>query len=369
MLKICIVSTRSYYFFSDGKIGRVGGAELDLFLVGKHLSKFKDVSVSFVTANFGQQEKMETFGNIKVFKAMQLKRDLWHFLIAPIMLFRALKKANANFYICAPAGPETGITALFCKIFKKKFIYRTAHEIDCNREYVEKNGFRGKIYEYGLLNAATIFTSVESHKELLRKTYGDKLKKNIIFVPYGLEKGKFNIQNKEYILWVARGEKWKNPQLFLDLAESFPSQKFLMIMPKKNEESEFFETIKKRALTIRNLNFIPGVVFGKIQPYFEKAKVFINTSEYEGFTFTLLQSGFGNTPVLYYKVNPDNIIENKRLGYYANGDMKKMKIYLDKLINEKEIWKEKSQNIGRYILNEHSIEKNVLVWKNALEKL
>lgn len=367
MMKVCIVSPYSYYFLTGGKVGRVGGAELDLYLVGKYLAKDENFLVSFVVADFGQK-KIEFCDGIKILRSFKLKRSPLNYFMVPLNIFMALKKADSDVYICAAAGLETGITYLFCKIFGKKFIYRTAHDMDCNKDYVKRNPIVGRIYEYGLLRASEIFTSVRIHGEILHKTYQNKIKK-IIFVPYGLEPNKDLLKEKEYILWVARGEKWKNPQLFLDLVESFPEQKFLMIMPKKAEETDFFEEIKTKALNLDNLTFSDGVPFEKIQPYFDRAKIFINTSEYEGFTFTLLQSGVASTPVLYYKVNPDGIISEHQLGYWANGDMDKMKAYLDRLIKNKNDWEEKSKNIKNYILAEHNIEKNIQIWKDILNRI
>ena len=366
MKKICIVSPYSYYFFSGGKKGRVGGAELDLFLVGKYLSKFENLSVSFAVADFGQK-KVEEYGQIKIFRSMKLKRSIWHFFIEPIKFLATIKKIDANIYVCATAGPEVGIVCAFCKIFGKKFIYRTAHDMDCNKAYVKSHPVLGKIYEYGLLHADQVFLSVKNHEDILRETYGSKIN-NLIFVPYGVEVKKESAKGKkEFVLWVARGEKWKNPQLFLELVEAFPLEKFVMIMPKKIEEITFFDDIKKKALSFGNLTFIDGVPFEKIQPYFDRAKIFVNTTSYEGFTFTLLQSGMGSTPILYYNVNPDNIIPEKELGYWANGDMGKMKKYFNKLINDPEDWRKKSSNINNYIFDNHNIEKNILIWKNLLE--
>ncbi len=300
---------------------------------------------------------------------MLLKRALWRFISEPIKFLMTLKAVDADVYVCSTASPEVGIVSLFCRVFGKSFIYRTAHDMDCNGDYVENHLFLGKMYEYGLLHAHAIFTSVRNHEDILKKTYGDAVK-NITFVPYGLEINRaIQGDEKEHILWVARGEKWKNPYLFLDLVESFPSEKFVMIMPKKAEESEFFEEVKDRALSLNNLSFIDGVPFEKIQPYFDKAKIFINTTGYEGFTFTLLQSGMGSTPVLYYNVNPDGIIQKHELGYWANGDMTQMKVFLEKLVSDRDDWKQKSMNIRGYIFEKHNIENNVLIWASNLKKL
>lgn len=366
-MKVCIMSAYAYYFFSGGKKGRVGGAELDLYYVGKYLAKQPGFSVSFIVANFGQN-KTEEHDGVRVIRSFALKPNVLNYLLSPFQLFFSLVKANADVYVCAPAGPETGLVFLFCKLFRKKFIYRTAHDIDCNREYVQKNSVFGWLYERGLLGADAIFTSVRNHENLLRETYGNQLK-NITFVPYGLEMpDTVNKDSDSFVLWVARGEKWKNPQLFLDLAENFPRTSFVMIMPKKAEESEFYDLIVSRAKTISNIKFIEQVPFPEIQPYFNRAKIFVNTSEYEGFTFTMLQSGIGETPVAYYKVNPDNIIKDYSLGYCAGGDFEQLKSSVDSLLNDEDNWKKKSENIGQYIRERHNIIKNIHIWTDLLKK-
>ena len=45
-----------------------------------------------------------------------------------------------------------------------------------------------------------------------------------------------NLEKKEFILWVARSDYGKRPELFIKLAEYFPKEKFVMIMPKSETD-------------------------------------------------------------------------------------------------------------------------------------
>ena len=374
MKKICFFSLNSYYFFLNTSKFDAGGAELDMFLVGKELALRKDFDISFIIEDFDQVDNVQTINGIKLYKSVKRgNKGIFQGIQSISMLWKVLREINADYYILSGATHYAGVIAYYCKLKNKQFIYRTAHLDDCNGKFVSENGLIGKIYEYGLKNASKILVSVKDHKKILTKKY-KKIghDKNTVFVPLALDFSHESRQNsfleKESILWVARGTKWKNPKIFLDICSNFPDYKFIMIMPKQYYEVELFEQIKQSAKQISNLQFIDEVPFNEIQKYFDRALVFINTSEAEGFTFTLLQSGLGKTPVLYFKVNPDQIISNENIGYFAEGDLNKLNANLSKLLNDNLDWKSKSDNIHVYVKANHSIEKVIQTYINDLFK-
>lgn len=365
MKKICIVNLNFYCLFNPSSQAPMGGAELDMYTLAKGLVREYEVSV--ITGDWGQKE-VEFFDGILVMRSFKLgRKEVLQFFRGLVIFWKNLSQSNADVYISSGAGPEVGIIAFFCKLKKKEFIYRTAHIIDCDGSYVKSSGLLGLIYEYGLRNASKIVTSVRQHGEVLIDRYPD-FDEKIHHINLGIPSYDA-ISDKSNVLWVARCEKWKRPEILLVIAKLLKEVSFVMICPKQQNGSTYFEEIKKRAETLQNVTFINFVPFKDIQSYFDRAKIFINTSDSEGFTYTLIQSGLARTPVVYLNVNPDEVITKNNIGYVANGDKKRMIDQIELLLNDEKDWKEKSENTFRYVKENHDINIVGEQWRNLLEKI
>lgn len=343
----------------------MGGAELDMYILALALKKEK-FGVSVITGDWAQEE-IEEINGVSIYKSFLLERKLSNYICAPFKFWKSLKKVDADVYILSGAGPEVGIMALFCKLKRKRFIYRTAHIIDCDGTYVSSNGLFGLLYEYGLQGASLIVTSVAEHGIVLTDRYPG-FKKKIRQINLGISSHD-SLRDKDFVLWVARCERWKKPGVFLEIAAMIPLAKFVMICPRQEYNPGYFEEIKRRAQSLQNITFIDFVPFKDIQPYFDKAKVFVNTSDFEGFTYTLIQSGLSRTPVVYLSVNPDEVITKYNIGYVAGGDKEKMVEQIRTLLYGEKDWKEKSENIFRYVKENHDINIVGRQWKKVLEKI
>lgn len=95
-------------------------------------------------------------------------------------------------------------------------------------------------------------------------------------------------------------------------------------------------------------------------------KVFINSSIYEGFPNTFIQSLKNCTPIISLNVDPDNIIKMYNVGFFCNDDISKAELYLQKLIEDKNLYKNISQNAYLYTLYNHDIEVISKTWANLI---
>ncbi|HIP49839.1 MAG TPA: glycosyltransferase family 1 protein, partial [Candidatus Pacebacteria bacterium] len=106
--------------------------------------------------------------------------------------------------------------------------------------------------------------------------------------------------------------------------------------------------------------------FEEIQKYYDKAKLFVNTSDHEGFPNSFVQACLGSTPIVSYKVNPDNFLVKRNVGYFADGDRAKLfELVQDGLKNEM-IWKDKSKNCFKYVKKYHDLKKNCRMWDKEI---
>ena len=226
-----------------------------------------------------------------------------------------------------------------------------AHEQDVNGNFIRQNGWRGKLFLLGLKLADRIVCQTKEQQELL----GGSLKTKSVVVQSGYPIKPPKKLKKTDILWVARAEKWKGPELFIRLAKKFPREKFVMICPPAENNPKYFELIKTKARTVYNLKFLKQVPFSKIDVYFSRAKLFVSTSLSEGFPNTFLQSGNNLTPIISFKINPDKIIDRYRIGFCAGGDEKQMEKLLRQILKNNRLRQEMGLNAFNYVRECHDI--------------
>lgn len=357
-MKICFIDWFAYGLFNPKSNIVFGGAQIQLYLLAQELAKNKKNKISFLTDNqkVNQQDRI---GPIDVYQFVRSPRNeglkgrllvgYWYFFIR---LFFQLKKINAQVYFQRAASAETGLIALICKLLHRRFIFMVAHIQDVNGCYIQSNGIRGWLFSIGLKLADKIICQTHDQQRKLAPA----LRKKSLFIASGYPIKSSPKINKQGILWVARAETWKQPNLFIQLAQKFLQEKFTMICPPAENEPDYFQVIATLAEKIPNLKFIKLVPFQEIDAYFASAKVFISTSVSEGFPNTFIQAAKNMTPIISFKVNPDNIINKYQIGFWAEGNERQMIILLKKLLKDHQLRKRLALNAYRYAGKYHDIK-------------
>lgn len=362
--KICFVSINAYRLFDKNCQATHGGAEVDLYLLAKEYAKDDRFEVSFAVGDFGQK-KEQLIENIKVintgFKYRKSYKSL-EGLIMYLAFLGSLRKIRADIYIQEVATTITAFVALYAMLSGKKFIYRTAHVMECGWDLLKIGGSLTKLYYWGLRHASSVICQSEEQKKMLKKNFWIDaiIIKNAHIIPT------VSVDEKTAILSVGRCDKVKHPEIFFDISKNFPDVENIMICPKQEHEKDFFAEIEKKAENIKHLRFIEHVPFDQIQDYFNRAKIFVCTSDFEGFPNTYIQACIGSTPIVSLNVNPDNFINDNDLGYCAGGNMDKMIVFIRKLLTDGQDWKSKSENAYRYAKDNHDMQKIKEQWDKVL---
>ena len=362
-MKICFVSFYAYPLF-DPKVGvSVGGAEVQIFNLASYMRRIgHDVAV--VVADFGQPDEVVVDG-IRLLKAVRPgRRGRLDKVRSRFRLLSALSSAGADVYVASGGNADVALIALYCRLRRRKFVFRTAHEFDCNG-YHESLGAGGRLYGIGLRRADAVVTQHEGHRELLRQRgiTSEVIRNGFAITPPA--DGDRDID----ALWIGRCEPWKNPEMFLDLAQACPTRSFMMIAPREPHQADLFERVEARAGRIANLRFVERIPFRETQAWFDKARVFVGTSELEGFPNTYLQACLAGTPILSYKVDPDDFIAKGRAGVFADGDYERMIQGLHRLLDDPAEWRERSARAWRYVRETHDIESQGALWADLFERV
>ncbi len=315
MEKICFVGFDTYPVLNPVKGDLYfGGESVQQWLLAKAFAK-QGYEVSMVDWDFGQPDGQQIDG-IRIWKTYKKDGGIPVLrAVHPRMtsMVRALKNADADVYYQSCAARFTGLVAKYCQARDRMFIFRVAHDTDCvPGQQLVKYWWDKKIYEYGLRRAHIVATQSDVQKRLLSQHYGlDSVVINMVVQqPEEYDEGR---DRPIDVLWVNNLRPFKRPDRVLELAKRIPECRITMIGGSVHGHEDLYLEVKSSAARLENLEFVGAVPYDQVNDYFLKTKVFINTSESEGFPNSFLQAWIRGVPVVSF-FDPDGLIGSHVLG-------------------------------------------------------
>lgn len=314
-MKICFVGLENLPVLAPeyGRHG-IGGEQVQHTLMARALAQ-QGHEVSMVVADYGQADGAVWQG-IKTYKAFRMDAGV------PVLryiyprwtgMWAALARADADLYYVSCAGMQVGLVAMFCHRHGRQFVYKIAHDRDCEPDNLLIQYARDKrLYEYGLRRAGAIIAQSEQQQAAMLANYGLHSTVAHMLVD-GTERILPWQERSMDVLWVNNLRQFKRPDLLLDLAEAVPHLQFHMIGGEQSGFAELFTQISARAKTISNLTFHGRVPYHQMDQMYARAKVFVNTSDTEGFPNSYLQAWIRGTPVVAF-FDPDGVNQRHALG-------------------------------------------------------
>lgn len=357
MKKVLFIATYAYPLFNENCDVTFGGSELQVSLIAKELASRKNYDVSILVGDFSQ-EKIEKINNVKLIKTINPRSDssIVKKLFQSFVYWYHLIKNNPDTCFTSSANSTVGLVSIYCQIFNKKHVHRIASAMDCNFVWIKNNGYiLGKLYQFGLESASQVICHTEDQKIALalnHKIDATNIRKVFICEP-DIDK-----KTDSTVLWVGKASKLKRPEIFLSLAKRHPHRKFVMICNPHFDEN-FYKSIADSAKKIENMFFLKEVKFSKIQAFFNKAKLYVNTSSFEGFAYTFIQAGNGKTPILSLACNPDDFITKHNCGIYTDNNEHLLSDAIEDTFKDVKLYNRRSENIFKYIKDNFEDKENI----------
>ena len=344
--RICFVNGDNYPVLnSEYGANYIGGESVQQVLIARFMAE-NGYDVSTAVLDYGQQDG-ECIDGVTVWKTFRTGSGLPVFrFIHPKLtsILRALRRADADVYYQSCASMVTGVVAWYCRRHGKKMIFRVAHDTDCipGKQLIPNVRDR-KIYEYGLRRADFISAQSVYQQELLKKNYG--LDSTIINMAVEPPAGS-TVDRDIDILWVNNFRGFKCPERFVELASRMSGFRFVMIGGPVPGHERLFEEVQSAARLVNNLEVTGFVPYAEISSYYSRSKLFVNTSDSEGFPNSFLQSWIRGTPVVSF-FDPDNIIGSNRLGAVP-GSMDDMVELLGRMLAHTDELSDASQRVRKF---------------------
>lgn len=313
-MKCCLIAPNIYPILTgDYSQRKIGGAELQQLNIARSLlARGHDVRI--ICLDHGQPDAQNVGGIIvlKTFREDSGIPGIRFFYPRLSSLWAALRRANSDLYYCRTAQFTLGILRFFRMFTGKRYVFAGALDTDFVPGLASIPTLRDRLlYEFGLRGANGIFVQSETQRELLRKHYGLRgtVVQNFLLDP----RKKLPVEDRRIVLWVSTIRNRKRPSLFVRLAKQFPSERFVMVGGGLESHESLYEDVCAASRDIANLEFLGFQPYEKVEALFDKCKVFVNTSMYEGFPNTYLQAWRREIPVVSF-VDPDNVIVKNALG-------------------------------------------------------
>ena len=353
--KIAVVFPKDSESLFNNKKSTFGGATVQLYNYALEMAKYHDVYCLVGETDISDNKKLDSLNIVFTFS----KNDGYFKRI--VKFHKALRSIGPNVVIQRGLTRISTLLALYCIFYSINYVFMFAHDREARGRFQRSNRFN---HLYPLLLFWARYLVVQN--DFQQGSIPEIFKKKTFKIPSGYEIEKDFSFEKKGVLWVSRLEPWKRPELCIELAMKNPDVPFTMIAPIDPNDVEYGESIHKMAKNIRNIQFIDFVCFADIDKYFRSARVFLNTSEEEGFPNTFIQACKNRTPIVSLNVNPDGFISKFSTGVFCDGNFDKMNDALVGICRNDTLFEKYSNMAYDYVLRHHSIKTNAARLSNLI---
>ncbi len=333
----------------------VGGAEVQQTILARALVQ-AGLRVSMVSLDFGQPDEVCVDG-VTVYKTYGRMDGL------PVVRFvhprltstwSALHRANADIYYQRAASMLTGVVVAFCRRHGRKSVYAGAADIDFLPGKQQIAYARDRwLFEYGLRRADAVVVQNAFQQEACLAHYG---RKAVLIPSCYVPPREAAADENGSVLWVATIRDYKQPELLLEIARRLPQHRFVMVGGAggegRSKDVGYFDSIKAEAHRLGNVEFAGFVPYAGIDAYFNRARVFVNTSRYEGFPNTFLQAWARGVPTVSF-IDP-SLRSVQRPAYAVVRDVCEAAREIQRLMLDDDYWRRASSLCRSHYRAEHS---------------
>lgn len=330
----------------------IGGEQVQQTLLARAFAR-RGHEVSMIVADYGQPDNLVVDG-IRLHKAHGLTEGI------PVLrfvhprltrLWSALTRADADLYYVSCAGPQLGFVVAFAARAGRRVVFRIAHDADCDPKRLLVRYWRDRrIYAWGLRRADAVLAQTECQQQMLRLNYGveSRVASMLVEAPSTLHPF---AQRDVDILWVNNLRPFKRPDRMPELARALPQLRLHMVGGATPGHGALYERIEREAAALPNLVFHGQLPYRATNDWYARARIFVNTSDSEGFPNAYLQAWRRGTPVVTF-FDPDGLIDRQGLGWTVRTPEQMARV-IARVSNDPAAWQETSQRCLAYMDTHH----------------
>lgn len=305
-----------------------GGAEYQIGLLIDALAASGRYDVYYLTRFVDQRDRSRNYQVVQIGNGGPIPR-LGYLMDAPA-LRRILNEINPGIIYQRVACGYTGICTGYARRRSIPLLWHVAHDTDVSPRLLDpgRNFVRVRLekwaVDFGARHATHIVAQTEHQAELLKTNFG-RMADAVIpnFHPPAAEA--IDKSGPLTVIWIANLKPWKRPEVFVRLAQALKGCtqiQFVMVggTAPQAANRHWQEPLLRDIARTPNLNYVGHKTYAEVNELLSRAHVFVNTSVYEGFPNTFIQSWLRDVAVVSLSVDPDHVLERKQTGIIAKSE-------------------------------------------------
>jgi glycosyltransferase involved in cell wall biosynthesis len=295
-----------------------GGAEYQYKILEQHLQERYKIFYLFRHPTLLQERKYINYDYL--FRSNYKE----HLYTDALLIYRLIRKLSPDIIYKRGVNYIAAVGVRYARLHNIKMVLHIGHQRDVDKPKIQTgvkssilNFLNQNIAKYVLKNASQIICQANYQNILLQSNYGRSC--NLVLPNFHpIPENKIVKGPPTKIVWVANFKQWKQPELFIELAEYFKDNqntKFIMIgRPASGAwQRRLFEKINR----LSNLEYMGELPIDKVNEVLSESQIFVNTSQYEGFPNTYIQAWMQEVPVVALNCDPDDIIKKNKIGFHS----------------------------------------------------
>jgi glycosyltransferase involved in cell wall biosynthesis len=288
-------------------------------------------------------------------------------------ILQGLRQSDGRVYIQRTAGIETGFAGVYARLARRRFVFSASADADFlrDRELLRRHG--GGLESWtartqariGMRCSHALVAQTQQQARLARSYVGHEPRVIHSFC----ELGDPRPESRDVLLWIGGFIDNKDPQSFLDLAESVPEGRFVMVARERAGWEELAASARRRAGELANVELLPARSRDELLGLYRHALAVVNTSVTEGFSNVFLEGWARGVPTLSLRVDPDGVIIRHRLGGVAEGSIDELARLCRRFVDDPKVAEIAGDKAYRYVCETHSPDIVGAKWVALVEEL
>jgi glycosyltransferase involved in cell wall biosynthesis len=360
-MKILFLSSCAHLVLDETSTRTSGGAELQVALLARELAKHGH-EVVIAGGDTGQPDGAELQG-VRVRNAGNFHTGSMPQMMASLpRVFRVLREEKPDWVIIMGWTAWLFVLWLWRPLLGYRLDFTCSLDTEVNGQYRREHPFLGGLFEFAMRRCDARHAITEGQMEHYRHAGLDAALYRYLVFPRRTPR---TAEKDIDFLWVSRCQPVKQPHLFVDLARTLPEFSFVMICPPENRR--LWDEVAAVASRVPNLRLIESVPYHEIQGWYDRARVFVNTSQWEGWPNSFIQAGLGYAALLSLRVDPDGIFGEFAPGICAQGDFEAFVQGARRLISDADSLTSAQEGTERFVRESHDNEANTAAYLRGLE--
>jgi len=359
-MKILFLSSYAHLVLDETSTRTSGGAELQVALLARSLAE-RGHEVTVAGGDTGQDDGASRQGvRVRNAGSFHTGRMLQMLAAAP-RVFRVLHQERPDWVVVMGWTAWLFVLWLWRPLLGYRLDFTCSLDTEVNGEYRREHPVTGALFEFALRRCDARHAITQGQMEHYRRAGLEAtLYRYLVFPRRGPRTAAKDID----FLWVSRCQTIKQPLLFPALARALPEFSFVMICPPENRALR--DEVDRAARDLPHLRVIDSVPYHEIQDWYDRARVFVNTSDWEGWPNSFIQSGLGHAALLSLRVDPDGIFRTFQPGFHAGGSFDALVAGARSLLADPPGLAAAQEGAARFVRESHDNEANTTAFLRGL---